>query len=87
MFGTFFEGGFGTFHSLLNSFIHFLMYTYYGLAAMGPAWQRFLWWKKYMTTFQIVSLLREFLSLFVLARAREKREKIMKCCQCSDVYQ
>ncbi|XP_076440354.1 very long chain fatty acid elongase 7-like isoform X2 [Babylonia areolata] len=46
-------GGFGTFHSLLNSFIHLMMYTYYGLSALGPAFSRFLWWKKYMTSMQI----------------------------------
>ncbi|RUS88561.1 hypothetical protein EGW08_003661, partial [Elysia chlorotica] len=50
----FVPGGFGTFHSLLNSFIHLMMYTYYGLSAMGPAFHKYLWWKKYMTKMQIV---------------------------------
>ncbi|KAL8596025.1 hypothetical protein ACOMHN_021065 [Nucella lapillus] len=50
-------GGFGTFHSLLNSFIHLMMYTYYGLSAMGPAFSRFLWWKKYMTSLQITQFM------------------------------
>ncbi|GFS01646.1 elongation of very long chain fatty acids protein [Elysia marginata] len=49
-------GGFGTFHSLLNSFIHLMMYTYYGLSAMGPAFHKYLWWKKYMTKMQIVRI-------------------------------
>ena len=49
------SGGFGTFHSMLNSFIHLVMYTYYGLAALGPKYQKYLWWKKYMTKMQIVS--------------------------------
>lgn len=49
-------GGFGTFHSLLNSLVHLVMYTYYGLSALGPAFQKYLWWKKYMTSMQIVSL-------------------------------
>jgi len=49
----FVPGGFGTFHALLNSFIHFMMYMYYGLAALGPAYQKYLWWKKYMTKMQI----------------------------------
>ena len=48
-------GGFVTFHAMLNSFIHVVMYTYYGLAALGPQYQKYLWWKKYMTTMQIVS--------------------------------
>ena len=49
-------GGFGTFHSMLNSFIHLMMYTYYGLSALGPRFAKFLWWKKYMTSMQIVSI-------------------------------
>ena len=49
-------GGFGTFHSMLNSFIHLVMYTYYGMAALGPQYQKYLWWKKYMTSMQIVSV-------------------------------
>ncbi|XP_050400450.1 elongation of very long chain fatty acids protein 7 [Patella vulgata] len=50
-------GGFGTFHALLNSFIHFLMYTYYGVAALGPEFQKYLWWKKYMTKLQITQFI------------------------------
>lgn len=49
----FVPGGFGTFHAWLNSLIHFVMYIYYGMAALGPAYHRFLWWKRYMTSMQI----------------------------------
>jgi len=31
------------------------MYAYYLLSAMGPAVQKYLWWKKYITILQIVS--------------------------------
>ena len=31
------------------------MYTYYMIAAMGPKYQKYLWWKKYITTIQLVS--------------------------------
>ena len=55
----FVPGGFGTVHALLNSFIHFLMYFYYGLSACGPQYQKYLWWKKYMTKMQMVSFNRE----------------------------
>ena len=41
---------------MLNSFIHLVMYSYYGLAALGPKYQKYLWWKKYMTKMQIVSI-------------------------------
>ncbi|KAI0219257.1 Elongation of very long chain fatty acids protein, partial [Lamellibrachia satsuma] len=53
----FVPGGFGTFHALLNSFIHFWMYIYYGMAALGPQYRKYLWWKKHMTTLQIVQFM------------------------------
>lgn len=53
----FVPGGFGTFHAMCNSFIHMVMYTYYGLSALGPAFQKYLWWKKYMTKMQITQFI------------------------------
>ncbi|KAK8766401.1 hypothetical protein V5799_006816 [Amblyomma americanum] len=38
---------------LLNSAVHVVMYAYYALAALGPAMRPRLWWKKYVTLFQI----------------------------------
>ena len=38
---------------LLNTVIHVVMYTYYLLAALGPQYQRYLFWKKYITTIQL----------------------------------
>ncbi|KAH6935031.1 hypothetical protein HPB50_002986 [Hyalomma asiaticum] len=38
----------------LNCFVHVVMYTYYLLANMGPSMRKYLWWKKYLTTLQIV---------------------------------
>ena len=40
--------------SFLNSFVHIWMYAYYGLSAMGPHMQKYLWWKKYLTKLQLV---------------------------------
>lgn len=40
--------------AMVNSGIHVLMYSYYGLAAIGLG--KFLWWKKYLTILQLVSL-------------------------------
>ncbi|TKC34075.1 hypothetical protein EI555_012457 [Monodon monoceros] len=37
----------------LNSFIHILMYTYYGLSVF-PSMRKYLWWKKYLTQAQLV---------------------------------
>uniref|UniRef100_A0A2I3GWW1 Elongation of very long chain fatty acids protein n=1 Tax=Nomascus leucogenys TaxID=61853 RepID=A0A2I3GWW1_NOMLE len=47
-------GGLGTFHALLNTAVHVVMYSYYGLSALGPAYQKYLWWKKYLTSLQLV---------------------------------
>nr|CAH7747774.1 unnamed protein product [Callosobruchus chinensis] len=49
-------GGHSTFFALLNTFVHIVMYFYYMIAAMGPKYQKYIWWKKYLTTFQMVSL-------------------------------
>lgn len=46
-------GGFGTFHGLVNCSVHVVMYFYYGMAALGPKYQKYLWWKKYVTKFQL----------------------------------
>jgi len=48
-------GGHSTFFGLLNTFVHIVMYTYYMFSAMGPQYQKYLWWKKYLTTLQMVS--------------------------------
>jgi len=42
---------------MINSFIHVLMYTYYGLSSLGPHMQKYLWWKKYLTRIQLVIIL------------------------------
>ncbi|XP_074064137.1 very long chain fatty acid elongase 2 isoform X3 [Macrotis lagotis] len=37
----------------LNSFIHILMYSYYGLSVI-PSMHKYLWWKKYLTQAQLI---------------------------------
>lgn len=54
------------FPAMVNSSIHVLMYTYYGLSALGPSIAKYLWWKKYLTMLQLVHhypLLAFFFSL------------------------
>ncbi|GFW72075.1 elongation of very long chain fatty acids protein 4 [Trichonephila clavipes] len=41
------------FIAVVNNSIHVIMYMYYGLSAMGPYMQKYLWWKKYLTRIQI----------------------------------
>ncbi|XP_053294774.1 elongation of very long chain fatty acids protein 1a [Pleuronectes platessa] len=48
------SSGMGSFHAMVNAGIHVIMYFYYGLSAAGPRFQKYLWWKKYMTAIQLV---------------------------------
>ncbi|XP_049750377.1 very long chain fatty acid elongase 5 isoform X1 [Loxodonta africana] len=41
------------FGATLNSFIHVLMYSYYGLSSV-PSMRPYLWWKKYITQGQLL---------------------------------
>ncbi|XP_038048772.1 elongation of very long chain fatty acids protein 4-like isoform X1 [Patiria miniata] len=50
-------GGQSFFLAMLNSFVHIIMYSYYGLAALGPGMQKYLWWKRYMTQIQLMQFL------------------------------
>nr|CAD7269424.1 unnamed protein product [Timema shepardi] len=57
----FLAGGHGTLLGLINSFVHIIMYSYYLFAGLGPRFQKYLWWKKHLTTMQMV----QFAILFV----------------------
>ncbi|XP_063918945.1 very long chain fatty acid elongase AAEL008004-like isoform X1 [Zophobas morio] len=46
--------GHGTFFGYINCFVHVIMYFYYVIAALGPRFQKYLWWKKYLTTVQMI---------------------------------
>ena len=53
------QSGFGPF---LNSGVHCLMYLYYFLAASGsPGIQKYLGWKRYLTTMQMVQFVLVFI--------------------------
>lgn len=59
-------GGHSTFFAFINSFVHILMYTYYGLAAIGPHMNKYLFWKKHMTSIQMVQFIAIFVHSFQL---------------------
>ncbi|XP_053612580.1 very long chain fatty acid elongase 7-like [Plodia interpunctella] len=40
------------FLAYINSFVHVVMYAYYGLSAF-PALTKYLWWKRYITAMQV----------------------------------
>ncbi|XP_049875454.1 elongation of very long chain fatty acids protein AAEL008004-like [Pectinophora gossypiella] len=50
----YFPNGHGTLFGIMNSFVHIVMYTYYLIAGLGPQYQKYLWWKKHVTTIQLV---------------------------------
>ncbi|KAH1005134.1 hypothetical protein HUJ04_006175 [Dendroctonus ponderosae] len=49
----FIAGGHGTLQNLINNFVHAILYFYYMVAALGPEYQKYLWWKKHLTTLQL----------------------------------
>jgi len=56
-------GGHTTFCGFLNMGVHIVMYFYYFLSACGPSVQKYLWWKRYLTTLQLV----QFVTFFIHA--------------------
>ncbi|KAG5318223.1 ELVL1 protein, partial [Pseudoatta argentina] len=59
-------GGHSTFFGFLNTFVHIIMYSYYLLAALGPHIQPYLWWKKYLTTLQMIQFVLVMIHAFQL---------------------
>ncbi len=49
----FVPGGHESFGALFNTFVHVVMYLYYFLAAFGPTFQKYLWWKRHLTKLQM----------------------------------
>ena len=60
------SGGQESFGGFLNSIIHVIMYSYYFLAALGPHMQPYLWWKKYLTSFQMFQFALVFVKSHVV---------------------
>ncbi|XP_046860862.1 elongation of very long chain fatty acids protein 4-like [Xenia sp. Carnegie-2017] len=55
-------GGSSFVGAMINSCVHVVMYSYYGLSVF-PSLRGYLWWKRYLTQFQLV----QFLCLFLQA--------------------
>lgn len=64
-------GGQSFFGAMVNSFIHVLMYAYYGVSALGPQFQKYLWWKKYLTSLQLVQ--------FVIVVSHAVQSLVIQC--------
>ena len=54
-------GGHSGFGPFLNSWVHCVMYLYYFLSACGPGVQKYLGWKRYLTTMQMVQFVLVFI--------------------------
>lgn len=52
----YYPGGNVIFYGTINLIVHTIMYFYYMLAAMGPKYRKYLWWKKYLTEIQMVNM-------------------------------
>lgn len=48
----------------INSLVHVVMYSYYGLSAF-PHLTKYLWWKKYITIMQLVQFVMMFLHVVI----------------------
>lgn len=73
-FSTYTNNGF---IPLVNAFIHTIMYTYYALASLGPRFQKFLWWKSWITILQLVQ--------FVVCTIHSLVMLLDRSCTCSKV--
>lgn len=52
----FLAGGHSVFTGFINSIIHIVMYCYYLVTAFSVKHKNNVWWKKYITQMQIVSI-------------------------------
>lgn len=60
MFGVrYIGGGHSLYLGFINAFVHMWMYGYYLLAAYDSTYKESIWWKKYITILQIVSIINK----------------------------
>ncbi|KAF9802536.1 hypothetical protein SFRURICE_013723 [Spodoptera frugiperda] len=50
----YFPGGHIVLMGWLNSMVHVIMYTYYLISSLGPQYQKYVWWKKHVTSIQLI---------------------------------
>lgn len=53
----FMSGGQSALTPTINTLVHCVMYFYYLLAAMGPRFQKYLWWKRHLTVLQMIQFI------------------------------
>lgn len=65
---------------LLNSMVHIVMYSYYLISALGPKYKKYLWWKKYMTLFQLIQFVIMIVYLLLTLVMDCRMPKILTYC-------
>lgn len=61
----------------LNSFVHALMYLYYTLSAAGPAFKKYLTFKKHITKIQMLQFCLIFIKMCTATLADCKFPKVL----------
>ncbi|XP_075210772.1 very long chain fatty acid elongase 7-like isoform X2 [Lycorma delicatula] len=54
IFTAYAPGGHAVYFGIINSFVHCIMYFYYLLMVIDPAYKTSVWWKKHLTQLQLV---------------------------------
>ena len=62
----FLPGGHGTFAGFINAIVHVIMYTYYLISGLGPHYQKYIWWKSYVTKIQLIQFVLVMIHSFQL---------------------
>jgi elongation of very long chain fatty acids protein 4 len=52
---AFFANGTSGYVALINSILHVIMQYYYIMSTVGPSYQKWIWWKKYIVQMQMVT--------------------------------
>jgi elongation of very long chain fatty acids protein 4 len=83
-------GGNMVFGAILNCIVHVIMYSYYFLAACGPQLKPYLWWKRYITRFQIFQFvaigLQQFATMLVGCRYPHWMQQLMSIYMLSYIF-
>ncbi|KAI5755520.1 hypothetical protein M8J77_017669 [Diaphorina citri] len=79
------QGEQGLFIGFMNSAVHVMMYFYYLVAALGPQFQKYIWWKKYMTKIQLGQFIIMLIYLVGLLVFGCKQNRILTYYMCFNV--
>ncbi|CAH1401326.1 unnamed protein product [Nezara viridula] len=73
---SFFREQIGIFFGFMNTLVHAVMYCYYFLSSFGPVAQKYLSWKKHLTSLQMAQFI---VSLAVLVKMKFENCHVTQC--------